>query len=408
MIVGAGHAGVELAFELRKHDASRHIILLSAEDVHPYQRPILSKQYLASPKDEPLWLRPPSAYAERMIDLRLGARVTSIDCQARQLHLQDGARFEYGQLVLATGGVPRTLALPGLSGKQPSNLGYLRTLADARALRSQLRPDTTLAIVGAGYIGLEVAAAARAMGATVHVFEQHPRLLSRVASPELATFIAEAHQREGVNLHLGTTLEACEMRDDVRIARLGYRTPQGDCQTLDVDTVLVGIGIAPDVQLAAASGLETGNGIIVDTRFRTSDPFIHALGDCAIQHHSFYERAMRIESIPNALEQARALSRVLLDQAAPPQAPPWFWSEQYHLKVQSVGIPSGYDTTILRGSPCSQTFAAFHLRERRVIAVEAVNKAREFLACKKLVVSGVQVDPSRLADEKIDLTSLIG
>lgn len=259
---------------------------------------------------------------------------------------------------------------------------------------------------GAGYIGLEVAAAARAAGVEAHVFEQQPRLLSRVASPALASFLASAHARAGVVLQTGTALTGATCTDEGCIARLEYESTEQECGALDVDAVLVGIGIVPETRLAQDCGLTVNDGIVVDARFQTSDPHIHALGDCARQHHAFYEQAMRIESIPNALEQARSLAGVLTGQAPRTQMPPWFWSDQYKLKIQTVGLPHGSDVTVLRGTLEKETFTLFHLRAGTVIAVEAINGAKDFLAGKQLVAARAQPVPAMLEDLGMDLTKL--
>lgn len=405
VIVGGGHAGIELAFELRKLDDVCSITVLGSDPALPYHRPTLSKQFLMSTADDPQPLRAASAYAEKNITLRTATRVAHIDRAAQQVRLETGEVVAYGCLVLATGGTPRTLALPGLPASVP-NLGTLRTLADATALRGQLRAGATLAIIGAGYIGLEVAAAARALDVEVHVFEQQPRLLSRVASPALATFLASAHARAGVALHTDTVLTSARCRDDGCLAHLDFEHTANGHGNLEVDAVLVGIGIVPDTGLAQDCGLAVDDGIVVDDHFRTSDPHIRALGDCARQHHAFYAQSMRIESIPNALEQARALAGVLTGHAPRAHTPPWFWSDQYKLKIQTVGLPHGSDATVQRGTAEDGSFALFHLREGIVVAVEAVNRAKDFLAGKQLVAARAQPAAAMLEDPGVDLAKM--
>lgn len=403
LIVGAGHAGGELALAARHGGWAGRIVLLGEEAGVPYQRPPLSKAYLLGKSGvEALALRPAAAYQAGRIDLREGARMVSIDRAGHTVTLADGVTLHYDKLALCTGGRPRLFVCEGLDPQHPpSNLFYLRTLADADGIRASLRPGAHLVVVGGGYVGLEVAASARGLGAHVTVIEAQPRVLARVAGPEVSRFYESVHREAGVEILTGIGIERVECEDG-RIAAVhcsnGQRVP--------ADLVVAGIGMLPNVEAASAAGLAGEGGIAVDELARTSDPDIVAAGDCTLQRHAIYERELRLESVPNALEQARAAASWLCGKPKPNRSVPWFWSDQYELKLQTAGLSHGHDRCVLRGDPRTRSFCAFYLQGARLLAVDAVNRPGDFMAARRALVQPVPVDADRLADEAQPLKEL--
>ncbi|WP_096701249.1 FAD-dependent oxidoreductase [Magnetospirillum sp. 15-1] len=405
VIVGAAHAGVELAFTARQHGWPGPIVLLGEESEPPYQRPPLSKAYLdgETVADE-LILRTASAYGEAGIAIRLGIKATRIDRAGRTLELSDGSRQAYDKLALCTGGRPRPLTVEGMvAGKPPANLHYLRTRQDADHIRSKLTAGTRLAIVGGGYIGLEIASTARRLGAIVTLLEAEQRVLARVTGSEMSAFYQRVHQEAGVDIRTGTTAEKIECDDTGIIQAV---TVRGGVQ-IPAELVIVGIGMLPNIELAADAGLTVDGGIIVDELSRTSDPDIVAAGDCTAHDNAAYGRRIRLESVPNALEQARAAALALCGKPKPNRSIPWFWSDQFDLKLQMVGLSAGHEQCVLRGSPADHSFIAFYLRDGRLIAADAVNRQADFLAAKRLVTTAAAIDPTRLADVSIPLKDLL-
>lgn len=395
VVVGAGHAGTELAFSARQQGWRGSIVLLGEERKLPYQRPPLSKAYLLGKLDEEaLALRPNSAYQTAGIECRLGVRVLALDRERHELTLSDGAVLRYGKLAWCAGGRARRLAVSGLDVKHaPSNLHYLRTMDDAKAMQQHLRAGCRLVVIGGGYVGLEVAASAHGLGADVTVIEAQPRLLSRVAGPEVSAFFESVHRQAGVTVLTGRGLSsvACENGRIVQI-----RCDDGTC--LLADLVVAGIGMVPNVEPLQAAGLADDTGVAVDDMSRTGDSDIVAAGDCTVQMHPRYGRRLRIESVPNALEQARAAASWLCGKPKSNTAVPWFWSDQYDLKLQMVGLSQGYDRCIIRGDLSGRSFSAFYLSGARLLAVDAVNRAADFMLCKRLLVRPVVVDLARLQD----------
>ncbi len=402
VIVGAGHAAGELAGSLRQSGFSGPIVMVGEEPHLPYQRPPLSKAFLSGETDlQALELKPSAAYEKIGVEVRTAVRVESIDRTANQVALGDGTRLPYDKLVLATGGRPRTLAIPGLEHAGPlSNVHYLRTLHDAKGIRAQLKSGFRLVIVGGGYIGLEVAAVARRHGLKVTVLEALPRVLARVTAPELSDFYASVHRGAGVDIRTGTAIRSAEL-DGSRDAVAAVTTSDGDI--LPTDVLIVGVGLIPNVELAEACGLQVANGILVDDMNRTADPDVLAIGDCSNQPSALYGRRVRIESVPNALGQARAAAATLCGRGQPYTAVPWFWSDQYDLKLQIVGLSQDYDTLVLRGRREDRSFIAFYLKAGRIIAGDAVNRPKEFMQAKRLVTEGACIAAERLADESASL-----
>jgi len=391
LIVGAGQAGAEAAFALRQQGYQGTLTLIGDEPWLPYRRPPLSKTFLASGEaPERLAFKPAAAYAKADIGLSTGVAVTAIDRAAAEVALADGRHLPYDRLVLATGGRARRL---DLAGADADNVFTLRGIDDALALHSRFSAGQALVIIGGGYIGLEVAALARQNGLRVTVLEAAPRLLARVATPLLSAFFAEVHAAAGVEIRLDAQVTGLvQTAGRVSAVRLG------DAQ-IAADLVLIGVGMQPNTALAVAAGLAVDSGILTDRGHHSSDPAIFAIGDCAEFEHDWLGRHLRLESVPNAMEQGRRVARSLLDQPSEPMPPPWFWSDQYDLKLHSVGIASGFDHCVLRGDPATRSFLAFYFRDGHLIAADAVNRMSEFNRAKALVAARAAADPNALADE---------
>lgn len=405
VIVGAGQAASEAAVALRQKGYAGRLLMFGDEAYPPYQRPPLSKAYLSGQAElQALNLKPATAYEKLGIEIRTHVRVEQLDAKARRVSLSDGTTQGYDRLILATGGRPRPLSVAGTRCGHPSNLHYLRTIDDVNRIRQQLVPHFRLAIIGGGYVGLEVAAIATRLHVRVTVLEALPRVLARVTAPELSAFYEKVHREAGVEIHTSTQVERLEL------------DPSGDAvkaivcadgRVLPVDLVIVGIGLLPNVELAEQAGLAIENGIAVDESGQTSEPNIFAIGDCSSRPSSLYGRRIRLESVPNALEQARALAAVLCGLPCPAESPPWFWSDQYELKLQMVGLSRGYDTLVLRGDPSSRSFIAFYMKERRVIAADAVNSPAAFMFAKRIVGRQPLVDDvAALADVTVPLQTV--
>ena len=398
VIVGGGHAGGQAAASLRQDGYAGPVLLLAEEPHLPYQRPPLSKQYLAGEWDlERVRLRPAAFYQDRDIDVRSGARVAGIDAAARTVLCEDGATVRYQRLLLATGARARTLDVPGAG---LPGVHCLRTVADAAAIKAELEPGGRLAVVGGGYIGLEVAAVAASMGLSVTVLEMEARLLKRVATPAMSAFYERTHRQRGVAVYTGAEV--------VAFAGAGGRLTAVECangERVAADVAVVGVGVAPNVELAAAAGLACDDGIVVDEHARTSDPNIYAAGDCTNHPNPILGRRLRLESVPNAMEQSRVAAANMAGARRTYAAVPWFWSDQYDLKLQMAGFPEAQDEAVVRGDPAERRFATFYLRRGRLAAAEAVNCPREFMAARQLL--GKRVDGRRLADSAADMQAVV-
>ncbi len=399
VIVGAGQAGFQVAASLARGGHRGGITLLGAEPHPPYERPPLSKAFLLGDLDEDhLLFRAAAFYAEKGIALRTGVRVIGIDRADHRLRLADGTTLAYDRLVLATGARPRRLDIPG-SGL--AGIHYLRDLADSRTLGAALAGGTRLVIVGAGYIGLEVAAAANARGVPVVVVEALERALKRTASAPVAAALTARHARAGVAFRFGARVSAFHGRNG-RLSTVAL----ADGTTLRADRVLVGIGAAPETALAAAVGLGTADGVPVDPHGRTADPDIFAAGDCALYAHPLAAGTVRIESVQNAVDQAKAVAAAILGRDAPYTTVPWFWSDQYEQKLQIAGLIHPHDKIVLRGDADADGFSVAHLRAGRLVALEALNRPRDYVQARKLIAAGAAPDPARLADPAIALRDL--
>ncbi|NBW08641.1 MAG: ferredoxin reductase [Caulobacteraceae bacterium] len=396
IIIGAGHGGGTAAALLRQNGYEGAITLIGEEPHPPYQRPPLSKGWLKGEiEGDGLLLRPRDWYAEANIDLRTSTRVVQIDRATKTVTLSTDEVLPYDKLIIATGARARKLVLPG---SDLDGFLELRTIEDAEAIKAWFKPGFRLAIIGGGYVGLEVAASALKLGAEVDVLEREDRLLARVAGPVLSTFFREEHEAQGVRFHFDAVVEGFEGLDgQVSGIRLAGQP------VLHCDAVLVGIGAIPNDDLAKAAGLVCNNGVVVDGQARTSDPDIFALGDMTQRPMALYDRSVRLESVPNALEQARQAAAAICGKPEPKPETPWFWSDQYDLKLQIGGIPFDVDQIVVRGDPATRKFAVFHLSEGRVQAVEAINSPPEFMVGRQWLASRREVDSVRLADVSIPI-----
>jgi 3-phenylpropionate/trans-cinnamate dioxygenase ferredoxin reductase subunit len=397
VIVGAGHAGGSLAGLLRQRGYTGRVLLCGAEPVPPYHRPPLSKKY--GDDDYVQWLRPESFYADQDVELLLGDPVRRIDRAARTVTTAAGREIGYRTLVLATGVIPRRLPVPG--GDLDGVLG-LRTLDDARSLRAAVLAGATLAVIGGGYVGLEVAAAARARGCAVTVIEREDRVLARVAGPELSDILTAAHRDRGTRIRTGAEVtELVGEHGRVRAVRLG------DGTEIPCDIAIVGIGAVPEDGLARAAGLACAAGVVVDEAARTSDPDILAIGDVTHRRHDGLGRMVRLESIPNAVEQAGQAAAVITGAPVPAHEVPWNWSDQFDLKLKTAGLPAPGTTAVLRGDPGDGSFALFHLDAGDIVrSVETVNAAAEFMAGKKFIGTRARLDRTALADPGVALRNV--
>ncbi len=395
VIVGAGQAAGQAAASLRQGGFEGGITVVGDEAHAPYQRPPLSKQYLAGELDvENVLLRPKSFYEGKDIDLKTGVRVTAIDRGAQTVNMDNSQTLNYDQLLLATGGRPRELTIPG---SDLAGIHYLRSIADVDAIRAEMDTAKNMVIVGGGYIGLEVASVAIKAGINVTVLEMEDRILKRVTTPTMSEFYHNLHIEHGVQIELNTSIDG--FSGDTKVSGVTC----GDT-TFDTDLVIVGIGILPNAELAEAAGLEVDNGIIVDDHCRTSDPNIYAAGDCTNHPNPTLNRRLRLESVPNAMEQSRIAVTNMTGGDKVYDAVPWFWSDQYELKLQMVGFSTDGDTEVLRGDKSANEFAVFYMKGDTLVAADAINSPREFMVCKQLY--GKQVDPTKLADPGVDLKDL--
>lgn len=395
LIIGAGHAGGSAAALLRQYGFEGEIVLAGEEAAAPYQRPPLSKAWLKGEAGlEDLLLRPESFYAEQKIDLRTGVTATAIDADAKSVTFADGAVEAYDVLILATGSMARKLAIPGAD--RPGLL-ELRTLDDAERLKSVLAPGKRLAVVGGGYVGLEAAASARALGAEAVVIERMDRVLARVASQTLSTFFTDLHRRHGVEILTGAEVAGFE-DGGVLLADGGL---------IAADAILVGVGALAREALARTAGLACENGVVVDEAARTSDPAIYAIGDVTHRPIPVHGgRKHRLESVPNALEQAKQAAAAIVGRAAPAPEVPWFWSDQYDVKLQIAGLPFDADRQVVRGDPATGGFAVFHLNGDRIVCVEAVNAPAEFMGGRLLIGKATPVDAALLADLAVSIKAV--
>ena len=394
VIIGAGHAGGSVAGFLKQYGYEGQIVLAGAEAVPPYQRPPLSKAWLKGEADaQSLQLKSDEFYAENGIDLRLGVTATSIDRDSKTVSFSDGAVETYDHLVIATGSHARRLPV---AGGDDDGLLELRTTVDAERLKSALGEGRKLIVVGGGYVGLEAAASARALGAEAVVLERMDRVLQRVASKTLSDFYTGLHTSRGV-----------QIRTNVEVTAVSAKSVTlGDGEVIEADAVLVGIGALATDELARNAGLDCADGIIVDAEARTSDPAVFAVGDVTRRPLAHYDHILhRLESVPNALEQAKQVASAITGRAQPAPEVPWFWSDQYDAKLQIAGLPFNADAQVVRGDVNSGSFAVFHLCGDKIVCVEAINAPQPFMFGKQMIAKGTAVNAAVLADAEAPIKS---
>lgn len=400
VVVGASHCGIQSAFAARRQGFSGPITVLGEESELPYHRPPLSKDALTGSRSTSSnALRPQSAYDKADIKLRLGVTVSHVDRERRQVHTQDGEVIGYSRLLLATGARARTLRVPG---SELSGIYTLRSSLDAARIRDAASAGSRVAIVGGGYIGLETAASLSKFGLHVTVLEAMPRLLQRVASHELSDFYRRIHDEAGVDVRVGAYVKGFEGEGSVKSVLLD------GAEAVTADLVVVGIGVIPNDELAAKAGLATENGIVVNAQARTEDEHIYAAGDCANGYNALYQRHLRLESIQHANDQGKVAVNAMLGTASDYNALPWFWSDQYDVKLQIAGLIDEGGQVVVRGDPLnSRAFSLCHVKGDVLVAVEAVNTPRDFLTSKALIVSQSRMDLDRLKDHEQPLAECV-
>lgn len=400
VIVGAGQAGLQIAESLRRGGFEGRLTLVGDEQFPPYQRPPLSKKYLADEMaDERLFFRPLEQLAKQDIEFRPTTTVTAIDREAREVVLANGERLPYEGLALATG--TRVRPLPVAGADHPA-VCYLRGLDDARRLRERLPAASRVLVVGGGFIGLEVAATARAAGKHVTVVEALDRLMARAVAPIVSEHFANLHRGRGVELRFGVGLTALTGEADGSLT-----ATLADGSRLGTDLLVAGIGVLPNQELAAAAGLACHNGIVVDEFARTSDPRIVAAGDCTFHVNRRFSAAHRLESVQNAVDQGKIAAASLLGQSVPYQDLPWFWSDQYDVKLQMVGLSQQHDTQVLRGELAAGAFSVFYFEAGALVGVDSINRPAEHMLARKLMQTGAPVQPEAAADPAFDLKTCL-
>ncbi len=400
VIAGAGHAGGSAAAMLRQLGFAGSITLVGDEPIPPYERPPLSKAWLKGEASaESLALRPMEFYTTANIDLRLNTRVTGIDPAAKAVSLGSGDTLPYDFLILALGARARRIPLPGLD---LDGVLELRTAADADKLKAVLGPGKRLAVVGGGYIGLEAAASARGLGAEATIIERESRVLARVACQQLSDFFENYHRAQGVAIEVSAGVAALEGADG---KVTGVRLSDG--RLIPCDAALIGVGAVPNDEIAQAAGIACDGGIVVDLSARTSDASVFAIGDCTKRPLPLYGRTMRLESVPNALEQAKQATAAIYGRPPPPPEVPWFWSDQYDVRLQIAGIPFDATEIVVRGDIAAGKFALFHLAEDGLVrAVEAVNASTEFMGGRRIIQRGKRLTADRIRDMAVTMQEL--
>ncbi len=386
VIIGGGQAGFQTAASLRAEGYDERIFVIGEESHIPYQRPPLSKGFLVGKQEaRHATLRPAAFYETQRIDLVSGQRVTAIDRTSRRVNLTSGERIGYDSLVLATGTRNRLLPVEGVY--------YLRTLDEAGELRQRLNAANAVVVIGGGFIGLEIAAAARTLGKPVTVIETLPRLMARVVAPVVSEYFRAQHAAQGVEILLNAAVA------EIRAGKVVL----DDGTSRAADLIIVGIGVVPNLELARDAGLTVANGIMVDEYLRTGDERIYAIGDCAVYPNPFAQSHVRLESVQNAVDQAACVAKAIVGNAAPYESAPWFWSDQYDIKLQTAGLSQGFDQVVTRGDPESRKFSVFYFREGRLCAVDSINRPADHLAARKLIAVRAMLSPEQARDESMDL-----
>ncbi len=400
LIVGAGHGGAQAAIALRQQGFAGSVTIVGDEPDPPYERPPLSKDYLADEKSaDRLLIRPLDFWRERDVALELGRRVVAIDPAAHRVTLEDGGSLPYGKLIWAGGGAARRIDCPG---HDLARIHSIRSRADVDRLKAELDTTTRVAVIGGGYIGLEAAAVLTKFGKKVILLEALDRVLARVAGEPISRFYEAEHRAHGVELRTGVAVECLEEKDG---AAAGVRLADGEA--IPAEMVIVAIGILPAVAPLRAAGALGNNGVDVDEHCRTSLPDVYAIGDCAAHENGFAGGArVRVESVQNANDQATTTAKAIIGSPEPYAAIPWFWSNQYDLKLQTVGLSIGHDDLVIRGDPAARSFSVIYLKQGRVIALDCVNAVKDYVQGRKLVLDGALIEPARLADAAVPLKEL--
>jgi 3-phenylpropionate/trans-cinnamate dioxygenase ferredoxin reductase subunit len=400
LIVGAGHGGAQAAIALRQQGFEGTIGVAGDEPFHPYERPALSKEYLSGEKTfDRILLRPETFWSDRAVDMLLGRRVVAVDPERREVSCVDGEVLGYGSLIWATGGQPRSLTC---AGNDLAGVHAVRNRADVDRLLGELDGVDRIAVIGGGYIGLEAASALTKLGRSVVLLEALDRVLARVAGEALSRFYEEEHRAHGVDVRLGVTVDCVE---GAAGRTTGVRLAGGEF--LPAGIVIVGIGIVPAVEPLLEAGAEGGNGVRVDEYCRTSLPNVFAIGDCALHENGFAGgAAIRLESVQNANDQAVTVARFINGAPQPYDAVPWFWSNQYDLKLQTVGLSGGHDDAVLRGDPAGRSFSVVYLKDGAVVALDCVNAVKDYVQGRALVQKRATLSRAALADASIPLKSL--
>lgn len=395
LIIGAGHGAGQAVGSLRQEGFEGRIIIVGDEPYIPYHRPPLSKKFLEGELPlERLYLKPEKFYETQNVEMRLGERVSSINPADKTADLESGETLSWDHLILATGSHVRRMNVPG---HDLEGIHYLRTVDDVKTIQKDFEDGQKVVIVGGGYIGLEIAAVARKRGKDVTLFEMGDRILNRVVAPEMSAFYHGVHEEEGVVIHLKTGVTAFEGDGHVQCA------VTQDGEKFDADLVVIGIGILPAIELAKDAGIACQNGVTVDAHCRTSADNIYAIGDCSNHPSPLYGRRLRLESVPNAMGQAKITAKAICGTLEEYNEIPWFWSDQYDMKLQIAGLSEGYDQIIFRGDKAARKFAAFYLREGQLISVDGVNSPAEFMASKKLIMNYARPDVEKLADISVNM-----
>lgn len=399
IIVGAGHAAGQAATSLRQKKYAGEIVMIGDEPYIPYQRPPLSKAFLAGDLTvERLYFKPENFYPDHDVRLKLNTRVDSIDPVAHTVTTADGGALEYSKLILATGSRVRELPIPG---NELDGVHYLRSIADVEAMQEGFASGAKIVVVGGGYIGLEVAAVAVKRGLDATILETESRVMNRVVAREISQFFQDMHIEEGAKLELGRRVQQIN-GDNGKVVSVTC----ADGFSVDADMVVIGIGIIPNVELAEAAGLKCSNGIVVDENCQTGDADILAIGDCTRHPNGLLGRHLRLESVHNAIEQGKTAAANIVGEPAPYNQIPWFWSDQYDVKMQIAGMSDIHEQFVVRGDPATRSFAAFYLQQGKIVAVDAINSPREFMIGKKLVAAGAEIPIEDLADTSKDFKEM--
>jgi 3-phenylpropionate/trans-cinnamate dioxygenase ferredoxin reductase subunit len=400
VIVGGGHAAAQLSVSLCQQGWDGSITVLSDELSLPYHRPPLSKDYLSGEKSlKEILIRPSAVYEKSNVQFNLGVRVESILRDEMNVQLIDGNKIPYDKLVLTTGSRVRKLTIPG---SDLAGLCYLRSISDVNQIREFSGSGKKIVIIGGGYIGLEAAAALKKLGMKVTVLEAMDRVLQRITTQEISDFYTRVHNEEGVNIEVNAVAASIEGTGQVE------KVICQDGRAFDADLIIAGIGIIPCDELAQQAGLDVDNGILVDQFSQTSDSKILAAGDCTVHYNPIYDRHIRLESVQNAVDQAKVAAATICGSPLVYKALPWFWSDQYDIKLQIAGLSQGYDQVVMRGDiNTGRSFAAFYLKQGKLLAVDAINKPKEFMMGRRLIMRGNTVDPAKLADEQLPMKDLI-